>query len=253
VPGLDDSAILILGGFVAGFINTLAGGGSFLTVPLLILVGLPPTIANGTNRIAVFCQCIAAVGGFRQENVPGVGLAMRLVPAALIGSWIGAWLASSVSDASFGRAFGLVMLLALPIILWNPKPKTAGDRPLRPSGFPLPLQLSVYFAIGLYGGAFQAGIGIPLLLALVGASGLDLVRANSVKVAVVAALTLVALLQFIYADRVLWGYGLVLAVGSSTGGYAASRFGARVGERLIRPVLTVTVIVLALRLLLWTG
>jgi uncharacterized membrane protein YfcA len=253
VPGPEAAAILILGGLVAGFINTLAGGGSFLTVPLLILVGLPPTIANGTNRVAVFAQCVAAVGGFRQENVPGVGFALSLLPAALIGSWLGAWLATSVSDAFFGRAFGLVMLLALPIILWNPRPRRGPDGSMRASGFSLPLQLSVYFGIGLYGGAFQAGIGIPLLLALVGASGLDLVRANSVKVAVVAALTLVALLQFVYADRVLWGYGLVLAIGSSAGGYAASRFGARVGDRLIRPVLTITVIILALRLLLWSA
>ncbi len=253
MPPLDDVAILILGGLVAGFINTLAGGGSFLTVPLLILVGLPPTVANGTNRVAVFAQCLAAVGGFRQENVPGVGFAVRLLPAALVGSWLGAWLATSVSDAAFGRAFGLVMLLALPIILWNPSPKSGRGEAVQDGGFPLPLQLSVYFAIGLYGGAFQAGIGIPLLLALVGAGGLDLVRANSVKVAVVAALTLVALVQFIYADRVLWGYGLVLAIGSSGGGYAASRFGARIGDRLIRPVLTITVILLALRLLVWPG
>ena len=156
MPGLDDSAILILGGFVAGFINTLAGGGSFLTVPLLILVGLPPTVANGTNRVAVFAQCVAAVGGFRQENVPGVGFALRLLPAALIGSWIGAWLATSVSDAAFGRAFGLVMLLALPIILWNPTPSNGRAEAAQDGGFPLPLQLSVYFAIGLYGGAFPS-------------------------------------------------------------------------------------------------
>ena len=99
------------------------------------------------------------------------------------------------------------------------------------------------------GGAVQAGIGIPLLLALVGAGGLDLVRANSVKVALIAALTAVALGQFIWAGKVVWLYGLVLAVGSGLGGYVASRAGARVGERLIRPVLAVTVILLALRLL----
>jgi hypothetical protein len=245
LPDLVESAWLILGGVVAGFINTLAGGGSFLTVPLLILLGLPPTVANGTNRVAVLAQNLAAMTGFRQEGVPGVSLALRLLPAAMVGSWVGAWVASDLPEELFARAFGVIMLLALPVILWNPKPSANRDL----AGYPLALQLAVYFAIGVYGGAVQAGIGIPLLLALVAAGGLDLVRANSVKVVVIAALTAIALAQFIYADKVFWGHGLVLAVGSGLGGYTASRFGSRVGERLIRPVLTLAVVALALRLL----
>lgn len=215
-------------------------------MPLLIFLGLPPTVANATNRVGVAAQSLAAMGGFKQENVPGTSFALRLLPATLVGSWLGAWLASSVSDELFGRAFAVIMLAMLPVILRNPKPR---DADAAPGGMSLPLQLAVYFAIGLYGGAVQAGIGIPLLLALVAAGGLDLVRANGVKVAVVAALTLVALAQFVWADKVVWSYGLVLAVGSALGGYAASRFGARVGDRLIRPVLAVAVIVAALRLL----
>ena len=246
MPSPAESALLIVGGFVAGFINTLAGGGSFLTVPLLIGVGLPPTVANATNRVAVLAQNLAAMGGFRQEGVPGLGFALGLLPAALGGAWLGAWIASSVSEQLFARAFGAIMLLALPVILLNPKPR-AGDEP---RGYPLWLQVPVYFAIGVYGGAVQAGIGIPLLLALVAAGGLDLVRANSVKVVLIAGLTAVALAQFIWADKVVWGHGLVLAGGSALGGYGASRFGARVGDRLIRPVLAVAVVALALRFLL---
>jgi uncharacterized membrane protein YfcA len=193
----------------------------------------------------VAAQSLAAMGGFRQENVPGLSLAVRLLPATLVGSWLGAWLASNVSDELFGRAFGLVMLGMLPVILLNPRPREGAA----PRGMSLPVQLVVYFGIGLYGGAVQAGIGIPLLLALVAAAGLDLVRANSVKVAVVAALTGVALAQFVIADKVVWSYGLILAVGSAVGGYSASRFGARVGDRLIRPVLALAIIAAALRLL----
>ena len=249
MPSLAESALLVAGGCVAGFINTLAGGGSFLSMPLLVLLGLPPTVANATNRVAVLAQNLAAITGFRQEGVPGVGFAMRLLPAAVVGSWVGAWLAASLSDEFFGRAFGVVMLLALPVILLNPRPKGAAA----PHAWSLWLQLPVYFAIGFYGGAVQAGIGIPLLLALVAAGGLDLVRANSVKVVVIAALTFVALAWFVYAGKVVWGHGLVLAAGSALGGYAASRFGARVGERLIRPVLAVAVVALALRLILSPG
>lgn len=228
--------------------NTLAGGGSFLTVPLLIILGLPPTLANGTNRVAVLVQNLAAMAGFRREGVPGPALAVRLMPAALVGSWIGALVSSRLPDQVFGRAFGVCMLLALPVILRNPRPRSSAE-PRR--ALALPLQLTIYFALGVYGGAIQAGIGIPLLLALVGAAGLDLVRANSVKVVIVAALTAVALAQFVWDGKVLWGYGLVLAVGSGLGGYVASRLGARVGERLIRPVLTIAILLFAVRLLLF--
>ncbi len=245
MPDLAASALLIGGGLVAGFINTLAGGGSFLTVPLLILIGLPPTIANATNRVAVVAQNVAAMGGFKQEGVPGVGFAVRLLPAVLGGGWLGAYIASSVSEEFFQRAFGAIMLVALPVILWNPRPNRSADV----RGYSLPVQLAVYFAIGVYGGAVQAGVGIPILLALVAAGGLDLVRANSVKVVLIAALTLVALAQFAVAGKVWWGHGLVLAVGMAAGGYAGSRLGARVGERLIRPLLTLAVVALAIRLL----
>ena len=227
--------------------NTLAGGGSFLTVPLLVVLGLPPTLANGTNRVAVLVQNLAAMAGFRREGVPGPALALRLMPAALVGSWLGALVASRLPEEVFARVFGVCMLLALPVILRNPRPR-ADAEPRR--ALALPLQLAVYFALGVYGGAIQAGIGIPLLIALVAAAGLDLVRANSVKVVIIAALTAVALAQFVWDEKVLWGYGLVLAVGSGVGGYVGSRFGARVGERLIRPVLVIAVVLFASRLLL---
>ena len=243
---LQTAGILVAGGLLAGFINTLAGGGSFLTVPLLILVGVPPTAANGTNRVGVLIQTVAAMRGFQQEGVPGLGFALRLLPATLVGSWLGAWGATQIPDDVFRRLFGVIMLMALPIILRNPMPRSDGTS----RGFLAGLQLVVYFSIGLYGGAIQAGVGIPLLLALVGAGGLDLVRGNSVKVAIVAALTAVALAQFAWAGQVYWVHGLVLALGTGLGGYTASRVGARVGERLIRPLLVFTILALALRLFL---
>jgi uncharacterized membrane protein YfcA len=214
-------------------------------VPLLVLLGLPPTVANATNRVGVLVQSTAAMAGFHRERVPGIQLGLQFLPAALLGSWLGAVVAARLPEAVFGRAFGIVMLLALPLIVRNPRPRSGSARRL-----PLPLQLAIYFSLGFYGGAFQAGIGIPLLLALVGAAGLDLVRANSVKVVIVAALTAVALAWFVWEGKVVWSYGIVLALGSGIGRYVASRFGSRVGEPLIRPVLTIAVIGLAARLLI---
>jgi uncharacterized membrane protein YfcA len=244
LPSLEHVLVLLLGGVFAGVVNTLAGGGSFLTVPLLVMVGLPPTVANATNRVGVMFQCLSALGGFRQEGVSGFGQAAAVLPATLLGSWLGSVFASHVSDEIFGPLFGVLMLVALPILLWNPTPRDVAHA-ARPSA----LAHAAYFGVGLYGGAIQAGIGIPLLLALVSLGGLDLVRGNQVKVALVAALTAVALAQFVYAGKVVWSYGLILALGTSLGAYAASRVGARVGPKLIRPVLALSIILLAVRLL----
>ncbi|MGH9886506.1 MAG: sulfite exporter TauE/SafE family protein [bacterium] len=234
-------------GIAGGVVNTLAGGASFLTVPLLVTLGLPATVANATNRVGVFAQSLSAVAGFRQEGMRDLSVALRILPVMLVASWIGAKLASSLGDEVFGRAFGAIMLLAMPVILWNPKPRAdAASRP------PLPqwIQQVTYFAIGLYTGAIQAGVGIPLTLALVGVGRLDLVGASSAKVALIAATTAVALAQFAWAGKVVWTTGLILATGMAIGGYVGSRIGARAGERLLRPVLTATVVFFAIRMLM---
>ena len=221
-----------------------------MVVPLLVMLGLPATVANATSRVGVFAQSLSAVAGFRQEGLRDLGVALRILPAMLMASWIGAKLASGIPDEIFGRVFGAVMLLAMPVILWNPQPQAgAANRP----PLALPLQQLIYFAIGLYSGAIQAGVGIPLTLALVGIGRLDLVRASSVKVALTSATTAVALAQFVWAGKVAWLQGLILAVGMGLGGYVGSRIGARGGERLLRPALTVCVILLAIRMLFGGG
>ncbi|MEM7411368.1 MAG: sulfite exporter TauE/SafE family protein [Myxococcota bacterium] len=238
--------LLVAGGAFAGFVNTLAGGGSFLTVPLLVLAGLPATDANATNRVGVLAASASALWGFKREQVGGLQHTLPMILSVLAGSWLGAYAASVVSDALFERAFGFVMLLALPLLLRNPKPEGEGHR----VGWAAQL---LYFAVGFYGGAIQAGIGIPLLLVLVGVAGFDLVRANHIKMALVGALTIVALAQFIWAGKVWWAYGLALAVGNSVGAQLAARWGSRVGPRLIRPVLVACVVLLAARMILGGG
>jgi uncharacterized membrane protein YfcA len=244
LPSPEIAALLLVGGALAGFVNTLAGGGSFLTVPLLILAGVEPTAANGTNRVGVLAQSVAALGGFRREGISELSVAVRLLPATLAGSAAGSWLAAHASDALFQRAFALAMLAFLPFVLRPERvPGPAARAPL-----PVAVQQLAFLAMGVYGGALQAGLGIALLIALVGLAGLDLVRGNAAKVAINAAQQALSLAVFAWAGKVWWATGAILALGQALGGWTASRAGARSGARLIRPLLGAAMLAIALYL-----
>jgi len=237
--------LLAGGGLVAGVVNTLAGGGSLLTVPLLVLVGLPGTVANGSNRVGILVQNGIAALGFRAQGVSGLrGSAPLLAPVAA-GALLGAGAASQLPDALFERVFGVIMLVLLVPTLWRPRALRAAETPGPARRILAPL---AFFGIGLYGGAFQAGVGLLLVFAL-SLAGLDLVRANSVKVVVNFGLTLLALPVFLAAGQVAWPEALTLAAGYACGGAAGARLAVRGGERLIRPVLAVSVVALAGRML----
>jgi len=238
-------ALLAGAGLVAGVVNSLAGGGSLLTVSLLVLLGLPGTLANGTNRVGILVQNAVAAWRFRAEGVSGLHDAVPLLIPVLCGSVLGALAIAQVADDTFERAFGVLMLVLLVPILRRPS-RAAEDRPRRP--WPGWLRFTVFLGIGLYGGAFQAGVGIPLLFAL-SYSGRDLVHANAIKVVLILAVTAVAVPIFVVAQQVEWIPAAALAVGFFAGGELGARLAVRGGERVIRPVLVAAVIALAGRML----
>jgi uncharacterized membrane protein YfcA len=242
---LTDVALLVAGGLVGGIVNTLAGGGSLLTVPLLVLCGLPGTIANGTNRVGVLCQNLVAGWRFAAAGVPGRGAALAVLAPVCLGSLVGAYTISLVGDRTFEILFGLLMIaLAVPVLLLAPR---AAAEPLRRRWSPATLFL-VFLAIGLYGGAFQAGVGIPLVAAL-SYTGHDLLRANSVKVVLNGALALIAVPVFVIRQQVAWGPALALAAGYAAGGVVGVHLAVVGGERLLRPVLVAAALALAGRML----
>ena len=238
-----DVAILIGGGLAAGVVNTLAGGGSLLTVPLLALVGLPGTLANGTNRVGILVQNATASWGFWREGVPGFREAAPLLLPVVLGAALGAYGISQVDDAWFEHAFGVLML-----VLLIPTLRGRGPAEANPKERARWVQSLLFFGIGLYGGAFQAGAGILLIYAI-SFSGVDLVRTNSMKVVINACFTLVVLPIFVWADQIAWGPAAVLSIGFAAGGAIGPRLAVRGGERLIRPVLAVAVVALAARML----
>jgi uncharacterized membrane protein YfcA len=241
-----EAALLVVAGIAAGFVNSLAGAGSILTVSLLVLLGLPGNLANGTNRVGVLVQNVVAAWRFRAEGVSGFRDAAPLLLPVILGSATGALAISRVADETFEKLFGLVMVALLIPILRRPLPN-AGTQTRR-SRRSRSMTAAVFFAIGVYGGAFQAGVGIALVFALAYA-GFDLVRANSIKVVVNAALVGIAVPVFALQHQIDWTYAVILASGFLLGAEIGARAAVRGGERVIRPVLVVAVVALAGRML----
>ncbi len=237
--------ILALGGLVAGVINTLAGGGSLLTVPLLVFLGLPATTANGTNRIGVLFQNLVSTLRFRKAGLDGLRGARPILIPIVVGALLGATIASRMSAEFFKQVFGIAMIALLIPILRGARPVDT-SKPVAPRS--RILNFLIFFGIGLYGGAIQAGVGLFLIAALA-RSGLDLVRANAIKVLVIGTLTLVAVPVFIVHDQVDWPFASALVVGFALGGEIGARAAIKGGERLIRPVLVMSVLAMAGRML----
>jgi uncharacterized protein len=242
-------ALIILAGAVAGFINTLAGSGSLITLPLLIYAGLPATVANGTNRVAILMQTLVSVGSFRQGKALDTrGLILLSIPA-VVGSIIGAQIAVRLDETAMRRAIGFVMVLMMLIILLKPERWLVGKLE-QIHGSPGWLQYAIFFLIGIYGGFIQAGVGILLLVALVLGIGYNLVRANAIKNGIVGVYTIFALWVFIFNGHVDWLMGLILTIGNVFGAWIAARLAVKEGAAIwIHRLLVVIVVVSAADLL----
>lgn len=241
--------VIILGaGLVAGFINTMAGGGSFLTLAALEFAGLPSAMANGTNRVAVEAGTILSALGFRSKGISNPRLSLQFAIPALLGAVLGAYLVIDLPKAVFHKVLAVAMLLMLAILILNPK-KWLKRGEVDFSGSRRLLGYLVFFIVGIYGGAIQAGVGFLLIGSLVLVAGLDLVRTNSHKVFIVGTYTLFALLMFALRGQVNWLMGLVLSVGNGAGSWIASRLAAEKGEKVVRIVLGLALAVLSVRYL----
>lgn len=244
--GWLDALLLICGGLVAGAVNSLAGGGSLLTVPLLVFTGTPGTTANGTNRLGVLASNITATLEFRRQGIRTLPNLTPILVSSATGSVLGALLVSRLDHESFEQLFGLLMLPLLLLALRRPRVPESARRQ-----WSLPTTVAAFFAIGAYAGAFQAGVGVILTAALL-ASGLDVVRANAIKVIVILVVTALVLPVFVASGDMAWGPGLVLAVGFAAGGTLGAHLTIHRGEVLVRPIMVVAVVASATRLLgLW--
>jgi uncharacterized membrane protein YfcA len=236
-------ALLAAGGVLAGVINSIAGGASILTVPLLVVAGVSGNAANGSNRLGVIASSATAAWEFRRKGVQDLTKVWAVLAPVVIGSLTGAFLVSRfLSGDTFERVFGFLMVPILILSLRKPRPKTGG------AGWPHWLTVVVFFGIGMYGGAFQAGIGLLLIVAL-SHSGLDLVTANSVKVLVNLSVSSVALPVFLVQGYFELIPAVLLGAGFAFGGWLGANASVRGGEKVIRPVMIVAVLAFSGKLL----
>jgi uncharacterized protein len=246
LPGHFSLLILFGVGIIAGFLNVNAGGGSTLTLPALIFLGLDSALANGTNRIAIFIQNISAVYSFKKEKYQQFDISLKLSLFTLPGSILGALLAVELSDALFQKILGIIMI-GIIISMIIPQKRIIDSQHDNKK-----IPLSAYIAmigIGFYGGFIQVGVGFILMAALQRLMKLNLVYVNMHKVFIVLVYTVPALLIFILTDNVNWVLGLALAAGNAIGGWWAAKSSVKKGEKLIRYVLIVAVLIMAVKLL----
>ena len=238
---------LIVVGILAGAINTLAGGGSLLTLPILIFMGLPPNVANATNRIGIVFQAFVGTAGYRSKGVSNFPFNLYLGVAALAGSLIGAQIAVDISGAIFNKVLAVIMLIVVAIIVFKPKTKSL-NLSERLTGKYLFYSIVGFFLIGIYGGFINAGIGFVIILFLNNVNRLMLIKTNATKVSVVFIYTAGALAVFAYNGTVDWMVGLVLGLGTSLGAWWSSRWSVDRGEGVIKIAMIIMVSLMSVKL-----
>jgi uncharacterized membrane protein YfcA len=238
--------ILICVGFFAGVINTIAGGGSFLTLPALMLFGLDPKIANGTNRVAILFSSGSAVATFSKHGHLDRKLAQRLTIPTLAGVPIGALLAVYLPAKAFQPVFGLIFLVMALLLIFNPKRIAESTSVAAESKFAI---AASFFGIGIYVGFIQAGMGILILIAMGLLNSGDLVASNGVKNWIGFVVTLLAVFVFAIYGLVDWLPGLVMGIGNLLGGLVGAKLAIKKGNRLIFVFLIVVMVATGIKLL----
>ena len=226
--------ILIVIGFLAGVINTLAGGGSLFTLPVLIFLGLPPNIANGTNRIAIVMQSLTGTLGYKSKGISSFPFNIYLGISASIGALIGAQVAIDLDGKLFNKILAIIMIVVGVMMLIKNK-KGVLNLPERLTGKYLVYGCIGFFFVGIYGGFINAGI-------------MSLVNTNATKTAVVFIYSSLALGLFALNGSVNWKMGLIMALGTSFGAWWASRWSVKKGDKVIRVAMLLTIIIMAVKL-----
>lgn len=236
--------LLAVSGVAAGVINVMAGGGSMLTLPVLMLLGLPADVANGTNRLSIITQSATGVLGFRAHGKLPTESIGKVITLTMVGALAGAVSATMVPEQILKPVLlGTMIVMAFVFALLPPVGRSKEqDRFAAPRrGATLGLLLA-----GFYGGFIQAGVGFVLLAVFSGLLGNDLVRANALKLLCTLCFGSVALGVFVVADQVAWPPAIVLAIGTVLGAWIGVKAALRIGPDALRWVVLVCVVAVSI-------
>ncbi len=240
---LDD--VLLMGlGFFVGILNVMAGGGSFLTLPSMIFMGMPPALANGTNRIALLMQNVTSVSQFHKHGFSNFRLSFTLGLCTIPGAVVGAFAAVCFDPLWFKRILAILMIIMLPVLFGSRKTRVHPSIQHRGKL----LAHAGALVLGFYGGFVQAGTGPLLIILLFTTLGIDLVRVNMHKVFIIGFYTIPALAVFVLSGQVDWIAGIALGAGNATGAIVGTRMAISGGDRLIRLFVTAAIVIMAVKL-----
>ncbi|MCB0702442.1 MAG: sulfite exporter TauE/SafE family protein [Candidatus Kapaibacterium sp.] len=243
---LTDYLLLFLFGNFAGFINVVAGGGSTLTLPFLILMGLDTSVANGTNRIGILTQTMAASLSFRKSKFKDTNLSIKLALLTVPGAILGAIYSTQINEESFQLiVVGVMIFVAVSLFVPKSKTKEYVDTIKKLPLISYPLML----LLGFYAGFIQVGIGF-LIMAILGAVlRLNIKRVNMHKVFIVFINTIPTLIIFILTDNVDWVTGIILSIGASLGAWWSAKLSLKMDEKFVKLILFIAIVAMAIKLI----
>lgn len=239
--------MLIISGLFVGFINTLAGGGTIISLSVFMFFGLPPVVANGTNRVAVLLQNMTAVINFSRKKMIDWNKALRLAIPIIPGAVLGAFLANLISNTYFNYIFGIVVIVFAILLLvkpdkWLKEQENLIRKPLRFWHY------MIFFLIGIYGGFIHVAVGYMILFALIIGTGNELLKANAIKNFLVLVYIPFSLAVFAFEGNVNWTYGLIHAIGNIIGAQVGALIAIKKGAPFIRYMMLILLAVVILQL-----
>lgn len=239
--------VLVVSGILVGFINAISAGATAITIALYLFLGFPPTVANATNRISVMIQCVSASLSYRAQKVLDTKRALILALPTMAGAFLGALLAARLDGVIFERAFGLVLLLMLAFIFYDPKKLKHGNESLLERGHHWK-QFVVFFLIGIYGGFVQVGTGFFFIMAGVLMVGCNIIQSNAIKSLIMLLYSAVCVAVFWNDGLIRWDFGLIHGCGAFIGGILGSRMAVKKGVNFIRWITVGVIVITALQL-----
>ena len=236
-------SLLVISGVCAGFINTLAGGGSMLTLPVLMLMGMPADIANGTNRLAVVIQSLTGVHGFKKHGYLETSDIIPVMKPMLVGALLGALIVSYMPPDVLKPVLLITMMVMSLVMMFSSavvfpgeheKPKSLGDLRFGSTGI---------FLCGLYGGAIQGGVGFVLIMFFSGAMRYGILQANAWKMVCTLGFGFLSLVIFIVREQVVWIPGAILSLATIVGVLLSLKFAMKANQEVLKRFVLVVILI----------